>query len=217
MYRVANDDLDRYLLYLGIDSEPEFVGDPWESFTALPHTSGPIYSGTPSGAHSYHLVLRKQNAFGVISRNIESFIVNVPAGGGVDPIRPSGPDMVAMISDGAAPRISARYLYGRDGDNSATQWLIYLTNDGSEPDPDSDEPIVSSMVQADGVADLDYTGDVLLGGAIVKALVRTRRVDAGPVNVDSDNATILTIAISDTEPTEPDSGALLGDRYEVLV
>lgn len=43
-HRIANDSLERYELYRGIDAEPDFDAAPFETFTSLPHETGDITS-----------------------------------------------------------------------------------------------------------------------------------------------------------------------------
>src|SRR5690349_1299822 len=76
----------------------------------------------------------------------------------------------------------------------ADTFLIYLTADGSDPDPDLDTPTEVEMTKADGIARLDFTSDAFSEGTTVKVIVRTRR--SGTPNVDSSNVEIRSAIVT---------------------
>lgn len=102
--------------------------------------------------------------------------------------------------------ITASYYPARDGDNPATQWLLYITSGvaPADPDPDVDTPTVVAMGETiKGVSTLSHNETGVSGGDIVKSLIRTRRIDPGPVNSDSASSAIVQVTISASGPAAP--------------
>jgi len=201
-YRIADDDLERYELYVGTDDSPDFDSAPLETFTTLPHDTPAL-----DADHTYYFVLRKRNKWDLLSRNIAEWTFVVDADGAAEATVPSEPSSldIALTPDvDGKVRVAANYYYLEDSEE-ATQFLIYLTDDGSDPDPDVDTPTAVDMVKVDGIAKLDWLSDAFDDGKTIKIIVRTRRIDAGPVNVDSTNTDISTTTASTSGPdkTEP--------------
>ena len=197
LHRAANDALDRYELYRGQDGDPDF-STPWETFTALPHETAAL-----AVDHDYSFVLRCRNRWNLVSQNVRAWAVRIAADGSAEPVPPAGPDWVNLAAvAGGTVRVRAAYAYERDGDYAADSWLIYLTSDGSNPDPDIDTPTVVSMRKTGGAAALDWTSGAFADGATIKVLLRTRRT-AAP-NVDSENTGIETVEANTDGPAAID-------------
>ena len=200
LHRAANDALARYELYLGVDVDPDFSAAPWETFTALPHATAAL-----AHSHAYRFALRQRSRWNLLSQNLRTWEVRIAADGSAEAVLPAGPDWTILeAAAGGTMRIRAAYAYARDGVWQAVQWLIYLTSDGSAPDPDLDTPTVVAMQKRDGTARLDWTSEVFGDGTTIKVLVRTRRVDAGPVDVNSENVEIETAEANTDGPDAPD-------------
>ena len=196
-YRAANDALARYELYKGTDASPDFSGAPLETFAGLPHET----AATLAADHAYHLVLRKRNAYNLLSQNIAETLIEIDAGGDQVAVRPSDPQAVTVApAAGGKAAVEAMYSNVADGDNAADTWLIYLTNDGGDPEPGVDEPETEAMIFRGGIAILDWLSGAEDDETVIKILVRTRRVDAGPVNIDSIGTTIHTITANTDGP-----------------
>jgi hypothetical protein len=197
--RIADNDLAQYELYRGVDGEADLSGDPFETFSSLPHETAAL-----DADHEYHFVLRKRNAYNLVSQNLTEWLVTVDADGNQERIKPTAPEEISVIpaANGAA-KVEAEYYYDQDGDNQATQFLIYLTSDGDDPDPETDEPEVVTMSKMSGTARLSWTSNEYDDETELKVLVRTRRVDSGPVNVDSINTTIYSTEAETDGPDAP--------------
>jgi len=201
-FRIANDADDRYELYRGVDALADLDSSPWDTFTTLPHTTAAL---TPpmSGSTAYHFVLRKRNRWGLVSLNASETIITIAADGSPVGVAPSNPSPIAASAAAAGTvLITGRYAYLADGDRQADTWLVYLTFDGSAPDPDLDTPVEVAMSKVDGVARLNYTTDPQTEGTVVKAVVRVRRSDTPAVD------SINTLAVSAT-------ATLLGPQGEL--
>lgn len=191
-----------YELYIGIGSppDPDAVAPSATSLT-LPFDSLTM-SGT--GPETFYLLTQKRNAYGLVSRNLLAVSLELDASDQELGQKPDAP--VEVTIDPAASGtmdIDANYYYdpNADPDLSATKWLIYLSSDGSDPLLGS--PVVTDMVKAKGIARLRYTTGAYADALTIKTVIRSRRIDAGPVNVDSDN-TAISSAISDTDgPSQP--------------
>ena len=200
-YRIANAALDVYELYRGVDAEPDFDAAPYESFATLPHTTPAQDVG-----HTYYFVLRKRNVHNLSSQNVASWSVKVGATG-ADVTEPSAPAEWALAAAAAgAARVTASYDYLTDGTAArGDTWAVWITADGSTPNPSGDPDYTETMVLADGVAKLDYTDGGHSHGATLKALVRVRR--DGETPVDSQNSTVQTATADATGPAAPAGAA----------
>lgn len=204
--RVANDALDRFELYIGVDGPPDFDADPAETFTSLPHETAPFANG-----FEFQVVVRKRNIYTLISRNIQAFIFSTDGVGDLEATRPAEPEntLIAPALAGAV-NVTSTYFYLKDGINQASQFLVYLTDTGVDPDPGVDSPVVVDMVKVDGIAKLNLTSATFSDDDTIKALVRVRRIDPGPVNVDSDNLNIVQTIADVDGPPEPPGGIFFG-------
>ena len=151
--RIANDAMTRWEIYKGIDTSPDFDAAPWETFTSSPHETAAV-----DADHTYHIVTRKRNKYGQLTRNIEEKIVEVDSDGNLVAARPSAPLNVEIKpAESGKVKVFANYFYREDGDNAASKFLVYLTLDGDDPDPDVDEPVEVAMKKSSGLARLDET------------------------------------------------------------
>jgi hypothetical protein len=205
-YRMAQDALAQYELFQGVDENPDFTAAPYETFASLPHTTAALAAG-----HTYAFVLRKRNQFNLSSQNVAAWILVVNASGN-ESQRPSAPS-VQLIGQavGGRARITANYDYLVDLEAvRATTWSVWLTSNGTDPDPENDTPVYTGAMQfVDGQAKLDYTSAACSHGATLKAIVRTRR--AGPPVVDSANTTIMSITADAVGPAAPVQQTFLGE------
>jgi hypothetical protein len=187
-YRVSDDDLQLYLLYRGVDTEPDLDAAPWETFIDTDPTEP---SGTNINydtaaldpSHTYFFVLRRQSKYELEGQNIygppetiAAWNVELDAGGLVVYVPPSAPEETTLtpIADGAV-NVSAYYQSAPDGDDAADSWLIYLTSDGSIPDPYADTPVVVAMTFSGGLARLNYDSAEFADGTTVNVIIGTRR------------------------------------------
>ena len=92
------------------------------------------------------------------------------------------------------------------GARAADTWLIYLTSDGSAPDPDVDTPTEVAMVNIGGLARLDWDSTAYAAGTTIKVIIRTRRTG----EADSTNTNILTATAAVDGDTEISPGACWG-------
>ncbi|MDD5327410.1 MAG: hypothetical protein PHY02_06300 [Phycisphaerae bacterium] len=209
-YRIADDTLERYELFRGVDEEPDLDGEPYETFTTLPH----ITDAEPDAKTFF--VLRRRNEFNLSCLNIQSWSVKLDADSNVVLPDPAGPQNVNIApAAGATGYVTAQYLYGDSDEDAATHWLVYFTDDGADPDPDVDEPVVVTMSKRNGMANLKWTSSAADNEDTLKVIVRTRVV-SGEESADSTNTDIHSCTASDEGPDEPTGRAFLGHAAEVM-
>jgi hypothetical protein len=204
-YRVEETALERYELYRGVDAEPDLSAAAYETFASLPHD-------TPAQAasHTYYFVLRKRNKYNLCSQNIASWSVKIDAGG-ANANEPSAPvEQTITPAAGGTMQIGAAYNYLEDAAAvRADTWAVWLTSNGSAPDPATTPTYTVAMAQTTGRAPLAYTSSAFGGGLTIKALVRARR--AGTPNVDSANTASVSAVADATGPAAvTGAGTFLG-------
>jgi len=98
--------------------------------------------------------------------------------------------------------VQAGYWPSGDGAGAADTWLIYVTDDGGDPDPELDTPTEVAMATDQRLARfLDWTSGSYDDGDTIKVLVRTRR--SGTPDVDSTNTTIYSVEANTDPPSTP--------------
>ena len=197
-FSVADNSLEQYELYRGVDTDIDFEAAPWEAFTTLPHDTATL--GVDA---DYKFTLRKRNKYNLLSRNITAEQIIVDAGGQQEAVKPAAPEYAVAAAAAGKVLITAEYNYPADGVNQADQWLIYLTSNGVDPVPGTDTPVIVTMAKSDGLAKLKYTSAVFSQGAVIKVIVRTRR---SSVTADSQNTTVVSATATLLGPDEPDGG-----------
>lgn len=203
-YRVADPTLARYELYRGIDASPDFTAGPWQTFTALPFTTPAL-----SVSHTHHLVLRRRNAWNLLSQNAQETLLRIAVDATLTPAPPSPPQNVnASAASAGKIRVSAEYLYAPDGPNAADLFLVFLTSDGSAPNPAGAPAASVPVVRADGVAKLSYLTAGYADGTLVKAIVSVRR--SGTPDSDSTPSAIVSAVAATAGPASPTGIASLG-------
>lgn len=211
LYRVSNPAIELYELYKGEGGLPDFTAAPWQTFTSLPFTTPALTNGVDT-----YLVLRKRNRYDLQSKNVESTIFVLDAGGSLT-IHPTAPREVRLeqAADGAV-RVRAWYDWPADSaDARADAWAVWITTDGSDPDPSDPATYEEDMNLNDADAKLDYTTDPIANGTTVKALVRTRR--SGVSGADSVNIEIYTVTADALAPAAPSNGqAFLGQSMRTV-
>ena len=190
--RHAQAGLAGYTLYRGIDIAPDFTA-PWQYSASLPFTTPALASG-----HTYQFVLRQRNQYGLESQNLNTWTLAVSSTGAATnaPAAPTGAALTQTA--GLIPLLTATYLPGPDGAYAATGWLIYITTDGTTPNPATSSPVVVPMPSLGGLNQLRYTLAAQTAGTVIKALIRTRR--PGTPNSDSTNTGILSLTLASTGP-----------------
>jgi len=167
-YRIGNPALAQYELYVGEDELPDF--------TAAPAASGALpLAAALSPGHRHFYALRQRNIYDLASLNVlcESKLID---GAGEEVLELlSDPSVLAIESStGGEVSVALRYADMAD-DVAADTWRLYVTSDGTDPDPDNDTPDDRPMRQT-GLARPQIENTLRLGpfdyGATVKVIAR---------------------------------------------
>lgn len=175
-----------YQLFVGQDAEPDFDSPPQDTAAVQADLA---YALAPD--HTYYHETLYRNAYDLVAPPQQTTRLIIDAEGVVVMNPPSGPSDVKLLaqSDGTI-LVTAHYLKSLDAAaEQANRWAIFLTADGTDPDPDIDEPVVETMCSS-GV--LEYTTSAHMDETPIRCIVRTRRDDGENPASDSENATIYT-------------------------
>jgi hypothetical protein len=229
---IAEAGLEAFLYWWGHGALPDYENDPAdETFPdtavfvgGLPTPSAPIELAEVLTAGTHYLVERYRNHHGLVSppkQPIQVFRVADDLTLGGTP--PNGPSLVQVRQWAAGGyRVDAHYIPDwEDIGNRATDWLIYVTNDGTDPDPETDTPIVQAMNYDPlqflvGMVPLVYiVDDGSLEDTPIKVLVRTRRDDGVSAIADSENTDIYSTTLEYCGPDRPEGMARYRDGLGV--
>lgn len=212
---IPDEDADTYEVYIGTDTTPDFTAAPYDTFDAFPYETAAL-----AADHDYYVATLQRNRWGVLSGIPEIEIIRVAADGSQSETPPSAPSVVEVkqSSDGGI-LITASYHANREGLTqteidalAATHWAIYIEDDGTDPDPSVDSPVVQAMSSNAGPNILAYTDDGWLEDQPLSVLVRTRRVD-GLITTDSTNTTPITTTAKWFGPVQNKPVATSGRAY----
>lgn len=209
--RIAEAGIEGYLFWWGVGAEPDWLNTAHDEFSATLPVE--LAEELPEGTH--YLVERFRNKYGIVGppkQPIEVF--EVAADLSLSSERPSGPSLVRVAPWTAGGyRVDATYIPDWDDvEYRATHWRIYVTIDGTDPDPETDTPIEQAMSYPNdsafiGQVLLNYTAETVeLEDTPVKALVRTYReenVDTEIPEAESSNTTIYETALEYCGPARP--------------
>lgn len=208
-YRVADDSLNRYELYVGEDAQPDF--DASDQPVATSATLPISYTPTPADSgqsKQLYCVTRKRNQYDMLSHNQHPTIVTIDDLG-EEELGPLSAPEISNITDGATGEIVVAARYPRDVDtNEADTWDVYVEA-GVDPDPDLDTPVLTQAFGKPGVEhQIVARIDGLTPGTTYHVMVTVRRAEESgsgeigesPVvqhttavtyNIDAENAEIF--------------------------
>lgn len=190
MCRIGDTALVGYGLFKGEgDAEPDFSASPWQTFSALPHTSASL---DPSEV--YKLAVRRRNAFGMWSQNIESWRIELDGSSAIVAPAPSAPtEQSAESLAGGRVLFHAVYDPEIDGDNAANQWVIYIGVDGA-PNLAGAASLSATIIATGGPQTLEVLGGPYDEGAEIRAVIRVRRTADGVKSTNTDEVTAEALA-----------------------
>lgn len=189
--RNAENGLKDFLVWVGTNADPDTSGAEDDSFDVgdLPY----LIDNALAADNNYHHIILSQNEYGLRSLVEEALIVRIDAGGDELEEPPSGPSTVQAkaIEDGKA-QVTASYQPATEGLTAAaiaakraTSWLIYVSVDGTDPDPALDSPTVVAMNEIGNAEQLVWpTPAGYVEDTPIRFLVRTRRDTFDSENVD---------------------------------
>ncbi len=230
---VAEAGLEGYCFRFAEDADVADGATVDETAEALPYET--TYAGT--AGHTYYVRTTLRNAYGLESPVSESSQIIIDDSGNADIPVPAAPGMFsATPASNGRVAITATYYPRAEApdiedmeDRRATEWAVWVTDDGTTPDPDTDEPDYTEEMNARAsLQTLRLTTTVeSLEGAPITVLVCTRRddgVDDGdeetpyvPCYRYSANRTPVTATAAWFGPTRPrgavTQGLAVGHRH----
>lgn len=199
VHRVARD-LDTFRLYESVD------GAAFDFSTILDSNDTGIFNLTPTAGHLYRYIVRRVNQYGLESQNTDYVEIELDGAGDQEETKPSPAEEVqATATAGGVVEVTALYYPTPDGDNAATDFLVYWTDDGTDPDPLTDTPAVVPVTAPGGVAFLSWDSGVYATGTTIKAIVSTRRG-----TTESTQSAIVSAVTDATAPATPDGISIQG-------
>ena len=214
LYRVTDSTCSLYALYAGVDTDPNFDAAPSASNSTLPFSYALAAPG--SGETEYRITIRRQTEYGLRSVNTYTRSIVIDAAG--EDVTPEIADPVDVTAEDAGSgcvRITARY-WGSEA-SPADTWDIYVSTDGTDPDPSADSPTSETMVAAFASSgySLDYEAGPYTWGTDCRVLVRARRSSD---DVDSANTTPETLTIGSATLPHVGRGAVFqGSAHPVPI
>ena len=190
-YRVADDSLNRYELYVGEDALPDFDSSdqPVATSATLP------FSYTPDPADSaltkvLNIVVRKRNQFNLLSHNQYPTLIEIDDMGDEE-LGPLSAPEILRVTDETNGEIVVTARYPRDVDqNEADTWEIYVEL-GVDPDPDLDTPVATVTMGLPGVEySLRQVIDELTPGSTYHVMVVVSRSEESGDGVVGESAVI---------------------------
>jgi len=225
--RVAEEGLSDYLLYIGDGALPDLSGAADEEFDSgdSPYTTITTFSADKT----YYLILAAQNEYGLKTLVEKPEMLYIDDGGDEMYAPPHAPETdsinIRADEDGTL-YVQAAYFPGRESTTNttaetlrATSWVLYITSDGTNPDPDNDTPETEDMSASTRLAGevLSWTSeDAYLEDTPLKVIPRTRRndgTDEVPVWTESTNTTVYTTYAEWWGARRPAGLASLGESY----
>lgn len=170
-------------------------GVPLETFSSLPATT----TATVTGEGVHYFKLAKRNFLGLMTV-LKAWRVELDASNNEVALIPTSPSRTTIRAAVAAKVIIiADYQRLRDV-LPADRWAIYVTTDGSTPDPDVDSPTTVAFDKANAVERLTWTSPAYTDGLTIKAIVRVERTSDSR---ESGNTNVVTTTANDTAPAAP--------------
>ncbi len=193
-FRIGDTTLARYELHVGEDAEPTFASATATS-TTLPFTQA------LSVSTSNHYAVRRRNQFNLESFNILTSITVTGSGGEDETPVLTAPTVASFDAyDGGECDIVLRYPGVSDA-TPADTWRLYVTTDGTDPDPGTDTPSDTAFTIS-GLALTNITNRLTVGpyayGTVVKIMPR---VYSSTLDAESANVNISTLTVDTQLPT----------------
>ena len=205
-YRIARSSYVTYGLWVGQDEAPDLNAAPDETFTSRPHTT----TLSLASDHTYYCVVRQRNKWGLWSQNTEPMKLVADAAGEQGYVAPAAPTNViitqtaddeAIVSARYEPVVDTVLANATTNDPGRAEiFVLWMTTDDSAPDVTDPPTAYALMGRRAGVEIFKYTdtGNDLLDGTPIKAIVRSRRLAIGPGDDFSPDTTQLPASGSGT-------------------
>jgi len=203
-FRVADDNLVGWGLWVGVNKEPDLTANPTAFSSSSPVTHSPTLPATGQLAE-LNCVARKRNKYGLWGFNVLSRKVTVNHLGAEDLGPVTAPYDVAVYDYSAGYiRVLATYSGAADR-NPADRWECYVSTTAADPTPGvSATASASTMSFGFGQAGLAVTVGPYTAGSAVRVVVTAKR------NSDSRRASATAVPFTLASALSLEHGDLLG-------
>jgi len=194
-FRIGDTGLEEYTFYLGDGAAPTYTS-PTTTSTTLPFTSALAADST------YYYVTRYRNRYGLESFNVLSHRRDIDAGG-VDVTNALTDPTGVTLTSAAGGTVDVTLTYrGSTDATMADTFRLYVTTDGTAPDPVTDTPADTAMGTG-GFGLNDVTQTIRLGpyayGTTVKVIAR---VYSSTLLDESASTTVNTLTVTTQNPVQ---------------
>lgn len=210
---VAENGIEGWVAWWGENADPDTTAEPDEFSATLPVQLAQVLTA----GSIWYLRVARRNQYGLISDVEDAKVFNIAGDASENPAAPEGPHIVTVTPYGnGGAVIEAVYFPGRETStaNRADAWLIYFTDDGTDPDPAVDTPIEVAMIPHNGPRRLTYTiSTEYPEDTPIRVIVRTRR--SGTPDADSLNTAITQVLANPCGPVRPTGIAMQKNTWGI--
>ena len=192
-YRIGDSTLARYEIHAATGSDPDFT-------TAAATSASLPFTYALSTSNTHHYAVRRRNQFGLESFNTVTEVREIGAGGTDDTAAISDPTVDGFVATyGGECDLTLTYPGATDS-TVADTWRLYITTDGTTPDPATDTPADTTMTIS-GLARSNMTNVVTIGpyayDTVVKVIARAYSSDT---DSESASVTVSTVTVDTQAP-----------------
>ena len=185
-FRVENDAVEGYVIYVGYDQMPDFTAAP-DGFNA---TRPVAFAITPPGAGTsdLHVVIRARNKFGLESQNSVPTIITIDTNGNemLGPL--SAPSLLSVVSiEDEYFKVFIKYP-GYDTDLDRGDVFNVYVGEGVAPVPGVDTPVATGTTSLDANVTI---GPYLTGGMTYYFAVTVFRNEDSAESVAAETTLVL--------------------------
>lgn len=124
--RIANDSIAGYIAFVGVGALPDLSGPETAFSSTLPFTLAHALPGT--GSQELFIVLRKRNAYGLVSQNQKATQIKLISSGSMLDDIPTPTGSRLALQSGNIINVLSSYSSYLSDQNPADQWAIWFSN-----------------------------------------------------------------------------------------
>lgn len=196
--RIANDAVEGYVIYVGVDELPDLTADPDGFSISLPVQAAVDLPS--SGTTDFYAIVRKRNKYNLESQNQQAQIITIDDGG-VEELGDLTAPTVAQLVTANDDKFLVKALYsGYNNDtNPADKWRIYIKAD-TPPVVGVDAYTTEGNIAGQGGILSGIVGPYPTGNRTYYLAVTVYRSEDDEESVASTNSITL-----DEDPSTPES------------
>jgi len=192
-YRIGDATLARYEIHAATGADPNFA-------TAAATSASLPFTYALSTSNTHHYAVRRRNQFNLESFNTLCEVREIGAGGADETDAITDPTVDSFTAQPGGECDLVLTYPGAEDATPADTWRLYITTDGTTPDPATDTPADTSM-QIIGLAHSSLTNRVTIGpydyDTVVKVIARAYSSDLAD---ESTGSTVSTLTVDTQDP-----------------